>query len=91
MTDFHNRFTDNKEIVTACGRTLVNECVRNFMGQTEHKKNYLELTNSKRTALDPAIKSFADATLFLMVASGAAAHVRRELNNDFVKGNDYYP
>ena len=26
-----------------------------------------------------------------MVASGVAAHVRQELNNDFVKGNDYYP
>ena len=56
MTYFHNRFTDNKEIVTACGGTLVNDCVRNFMGQTEHKKKYLELTKAERTAIDPAIE-----------------------------------
>ena len=28
MTDFHNRFTDNKDIVSACGSTLITDCVR---------------------------------------------------------------
>jgi len=76
MTDFHDRFTNNKEIVTACGGTLVNDCVRNFITQDRHKKNYSELQSLEKAALDPAIESFADKTLFRMVAGGVAAHVR---------------
>ena len=91
MTDFHHRFNDNMEIVTACGGTLVNDSVRNFISEKEHKKKYDQLLRTQKDKLDPIITAFAEATLFLMVAGGVAAQVRRDLNNDFVKGHDNYP
>ena len=37
------------------------------------------------------MKNYVEATLFLMTAGGNAALVRKELNNDYVRGNDNYP
>ena len=34
--------------------------------------------------------NFAETTLFLMTAGGNASLVRKELNNDYIRGNNNY-
>ena len=78
-------------MVEACNGSIVNDGVKNYISQQEHKQEYSTLTTEQRAKLKLTIKNYAEATLFLMTAGGNASLVRKELNNDYVRGNDNYP
>ena len=91
MTDFSNQFTKQLEIVEACNSNIVNDGVKNHISQKENKKKYSTMSNEQRAKIKLTIKNFAEAPLFLMTAGGNTYFVKKELNNDYARGNDNYP
>ena len=91
MTDFHGRFRDQRDVVDACNGSIVNDGVRDFVSMQKEQTTYDKLSVALQTQYTPVIQNLAEATLFLMLAGGNAVHVRTELNNDYVRGNDNYP
>ena len=91
MTDFSNWFTKQLEMVEACNGNIVNEGVKNYISQKEHKEEYGKLTPGEKSKLTLTINNFAEAMMFLMTAGGNTSLVRKALNNDYVRGNDNYP
>jgi hypothetical protein len=91
MTDFHTRFRDQRDVVDACNGSLVNDGIRNYVSMQRENKTHDKLTTVEKTKYEPIIQNLAEAILFLMLAGGNAVHVRTELNNDYVRGNDNYP
>ena len=91
MTDFYARFRDQRDVVDACNGSIVNDGIRDYVSMQKENKTHDKLTSVEKTKYKPIIQNLAEATLFLMLASGNAVHVRTELNNDYVRGNDNYP
>ena len=91
IAKFHIRFRDQRDVVAACNGSIVNDGMRNFVSKKEHNMTYAKLTPSQQSTIDPTVLDMAEATLFLMLANGDAVHVRKELNNNYVRGIDSYP
>ena len=51
MSDFSNRFTKQLEMVEACNGNIVNDGVKNYILQKEHKQEYNTLSNEQRAKL----------------------------------------
>lgn len=92
MSDYSNQFTEQLDMVEACnGSILISDSVKNCMLNKWHKQEYDTLTPDQRSKIQPGLKNYVESTLFLMMASGNAYHVRKEHNNDYVRGNDNFP
>ena len=93
MTDYSNQFSEQLEMVETCnGSILISDGMKNYISNKEYKQEYSStLTADQWSKIELGMKNYVEATLFLMTAGGNASLVRKELHNDYVRGNDNYP
>ena len=92
MTDYSNRFTEQLEMVEACNGSIpISDGVKDYISNKEYKQEYHTLTAIQQSNIELTMKNYMEATLFLMTAGGNATLVRKELNNEYIRGNDNYP
>ena len=92
MMDYSTRFTEQLDMVEACnGSVMVSNSTKNHLSNKWYQLEYDGLTDDQRSKIQPGLKAYVESTLFLMTAGGHAAHVKNELNNVYVQGNENYP
>ena len=79
-------------MVEACnGSVMVSNSTKNHLSNKWYQLEYDGLTDDQRSKIQPGLKAYVESTLFLMTAGGHAFHIRKELNNDYIRGNDNLP
>ena len=93
LNDYREKFMNVVEVATSYGNQLHDEAVSKQVCAESHGHDDLrQLTNREKTAVDLEAYNRYISCGFLMKANdNKYGHVAANLENDYMKGNDYYP